>query len=110
MLKPFLIFILLVSAYCVKCDEQLSEDVLDDSVKEENVVSYFFFFKILFSFYFFLNILMVNSGVEIVMGLWKSNFRVVVINIFLRIFILQIVWIHLCDRQYSIYQALESFN
>lgn len=43
MLKPFLIFILLVSAYCVKCDEQLSEDVLDDSVKEENVVSLFFF-------------------------------------------------------------------
>lgn len=43
MLKPFIIFILLISAYCVKCDEQLSEDVLDDSVKEENVVSCFFF-------------------------------------------------------------------
>lgn len=44
MLKPFLIFILLISAYVVNCDEseQLNDDVFDDSIKEENVVSKFF--------------------------------------------------------------------
>lgn len=41
MLKPFLIFILLISAYCVNCDEteQSNDDGYDDSIKEENVVS-----------------------------------------------------------------------
>lgn len=74
MLKPFLIFILLLSAYCVNCDEseQSNDDVFDDSIKEDNVVS----FKT--NYYYFQIFLMVNSGGRRNgIGSWKSNFRCV---------------------------------
>lgn len=55
MLKPFLIFILLISAYCVNCDEneQSNDDVFDDSIKEENVVSFYFLIKKMVIFKYF---------------------------------------------------------